>query len=145
MAVDIRLVDVQIRKWRGLGERLVSQRGWVDQFVFGAVQGFSYLAMDEMLRTKELSSATAYIHLTCQASVAHERIRNDEGGDKFETLDFMVRQEQETRRCFEAIRAGEAGLESFSGAKHWLLDTTQLTMAETLIASGEWLASVGIA
>jgi len=137
--VDSRLADGQIRTWRDAGETLVSQRGWLDHFVFGACQGWSYEQMCALLRPEDLSTASVYIHLHADPEIAYARIADDQDGDKFETLDFMRVQARETVRCWEAVRLGVDAFASFQGAAHLLLDTSELTTVQTFTRACEFL------
>jgi hypothetical protein len=61
-SLDARLANYQIRDWRREGRTLISQRGWMDNFIFGAVQGLSYRQTDEMLQKLRTGTAVgAYL------------------------------------------------------------------------------------
>jgi len=105
-AADARLTNYLIRDWRLTHALLVSQRGWMDGYVFGAVQGLSYEETDALLRTAELERPSAILYLVAQPEVAYERIRRDPEADKFETLQFMRNQYEATLAFYHAVRAG---------------------------------------
>ncbi len=126
-AADARLVNYRIREWRRTHRLLVSQRGWMDNYVFGAVQGVSYEETAALLGTNELERPSAIVHLVADPRVAFLRIRTDPHGDKFETAAFMRRQHRETLRLFEGVRRGLASLAAFAGIPAVLIDTTDMT------------------
>lgn len=129
-ALDARLTNYLIADWRHTEPLLVSQRGWVDNYVFGAVQGVSWAETGALLQPCDLERPTAVIHLLADPDVAFERIRNDPTRDKYETLSFMRRQYVETRRFFEAVESGDNLLAPFLGVPNLLIDTTALQPEE---------------
>ena len=82
-ALDARLANYEIRAWReDSGAVLVSQRGFMDNFIFGAAQGVSYAETDALLKTGELERPSAQIFLIAEPSVAFARIKDDPDADK---------------------------------------------------------------
>jgi thymidylate kinase len=138
-ATDARLTNTLIREWRRTHPLLLSQRGWMDNFVFGAVQGVSYQATDRLLRTAELERPTAIIYLTAEPRVAFGRIAADENGDKYETLDFITEQHRQTSRFCESVDAGLTALAAFVGVPAILIDTTAKTTEAVLEQAREFL------
>lgn len=138
-ATDARLTNTLIRGWRRAHPLLLSQRGWMDNFVFGAVQGVSYEATDTLLRTAELQRPTAIIYLTADPKTAFARIAADENGDKYETLDFITEQHRQTSRFYESVEAGLPALASFVGIPAILIDTTTKTTETVLGQAREFL------
>src|SRR5215472_18791405 len=65
-AADARLTNYLIADWRRTDALLVSQRGWMDNYVFGAVQGVSWAETAAQLGTEELERPSAIIHLVAQ-------------------------------------------------------------------------------
>lgn len=61
-ATDARLTNSLIRGWRQSYPLLLSQRGWMDNFIFAAVQGVSYEETDQLLRPSELERPSAIIY-----------------------------------------------------------------------------------
>jgi hypothetical protein len=59
LAADARLTHYRIRDWRREHKLLVSQRAWMDNFVFAAVQGCSYAETDALLCTADLERPSA--------------------------------------------------------------------------------------
>ena len=139
-ALDGRLANYQIRQWRAAGVSLVSQRGWTDNFVFGAVQGVSYEETEELLRSYELERASAYIHLIAEPHAAFERIKNDPEHDKYETADFLVPQHGETMRLFDEVMRKNPTLREFHDIPAVLIDTTAKSNAEICDEARRFLA-----
>lgn len=138
-ATDARLTNTLIREWRRTHPLLLSQRGWMDNFVFGAVQGVSYEATDTLLRTAELERPTAIVYLTAEPQAAFARIAADENADKYETLDFITEQHRQTSRFYQSVDAGLPVLASFMGIPAILIDTTTKTTEAVLAEAREFL------
>lgn len=141
-ALDARLSNYQIRDWRRRYPILVSQRGWTDSFVFGAVQGLTYADTDRLLGLADLERPSALIHLVADPDVAFERIRHDPDRDKYETRPFMRRQYGETLRLYAAIQSGARVLAPLRDAPATLVDTTHLGPADVARVAFEFLATV---
>ncbi len=123
------------------GTRLVSQRGWTDNFVFGAVQGIFDQATEELLRSRELERASAYIHMVAELRAAFARIQADPDRDKFETPDFLIPQYEETLRLFAEIGARNPVLGEFHGIPKTLIDTTRMTNEEVYAVAGRFVST----
>jgi thymidylate kinase len=126
-ALDARLANYQIASWRKAGEILVSQRGWMDNFIFGAVQGVSHRMTDELLKTLDLEKPTAHIFLIAEPEIAFARIEHDPKRDKFETPDFLVRQHEETLRFLACVPEGPRELAAFFEIPTMMIDTSLKT------------------
>jgi thymidylate kinase len=144
-ALDARLANYQIRQWRREGTALVSQRGWMDNFIFGAAQKVSYAECDELLRTRELERPSAHIYLIADPVIAFRRVARDPRPDKYETSDFLVRQHRETIDFFEEAQRSNSALSAFSGIPATLIDTTAKTPDEIYAAACEFLADTAAA
>ena len=123
-ALDARLANYEIAAWRKAGGLLVSQRGWVDNFIFGAVQGVSYSVTDGMLKTADLEKPTAQIFLIAEPKIAFARIENDPKRDKFETLDFILRQHRETLRFLALLSERPSEVAAFADIPTIMIDTS---------------------
>ncbi|GEM_PF-1219626 len=143
-AADARLTNYRIREWRRTHRLLVSQRGWMDNYVFGAVQGVSYEETAALLGTTELERPSAIVHLVADPRVAYERIRTDPHADKFETMAFMRRQHRETLRLFEGVRQGLPSLGVFAGIPAVLIDSTDMTRDAVERAARAFLRHAGL-
>jgi thymidylate kinase len=141
-AVDARLTNPLITGWRRTESFIVSQRGWMDSFVFGAALGFDWETIDTLLRPADLERPSAIVHLIADPETAYERIRHDQNGDKYETLPFMRRQYRETRRFYDAVESGDPLLMPFHGIPSVLIDTTNLTPADVNRCAGAFLDTV---
>jgi thymidylate kinase len=139
LAADARLTNYLIREWRGRYRLLVSQRGWMDNYIFGAVQGVSYRQTDAQLRTSELERPSAIVYLIAAPEVAFERIRNDPARDKYETLDFIRSQYRETLRFYHAVRDGHHALVPFAGIPALLVNTSRWTTESVFADVNGWL------
>jgi thymidylate kinase len=141
-SLDARLANYQIRDWRREGRTLVSQRGWMDNFIFGAVQGLSYRKSDEMLQSLELERPSAQIFLVGDPAIAFERIRNDP--DKYETADFLVIQYAETLRFFDELLRNHPDLKSFADIPTILIDTSIKTPEQVYDVALDFLVRTGV-
>jgi thymidylate kinase len=140
LAADARLVNYHIRRWRQMHAALVSQRGWMDNYIFGAVQGCSYAATDALLRTGDLERPTAAVYLVAEPHCAFERIRHDPEGDKYETLEFIEAQYDETLSFYRAAAEEHPDLAPFKGIPATLIDTTLLDPETTFATAEEFLS-----
>jgi thymidylate kinase len=138
-ATDARLTNTLIRGWRRTHPLLISQRGWMDNFIFGAVQGLSYEEVDALLRLEELECPSAIIYLTAKPQIAFSRIAADRHGDKYETLDFITEQHRQTLRFYESVNAGLEILAPFVSVPAIFIDTTTETNKAVLTKSREFL------
>ena len=144
-ALDARLSNYQIRAWRQHYRALVSQRGWTDNFVFGAVQGVSYEETDRLLRTADLERPTALIHMVADPDVAFERIRHDPDlGDKYETRLVTPTPVRGDRPALRGDPETDPGPGRPSRERRWAvaIDTTMLSPAEVARASTDFLSRV---
>lgn len=139
-ALDARLANYAIREWRQSGLELVSQRGWMDNFIFGAVQGVSYEKTEAMLRSFELERATAHIYLVADPDIALARLAAAEHRDKFETAEFIASQHGETLRFYQAARASL--LPAFAAVPSILIDTSAMTEDQVCAEACEFLRAV---
>jgi thymidylate kinase len=129
-ALDARLANYAIQKFRRSGTQLVSQRGWMDNFIFGAVQGVTYEQTETMLRPGELEQPSAHIFLIAEPTKALSRIERSTQRDKYETAQFIAVQYEETKRFFAAARWGDPALRSFVRIPSILIDTSDMTQHE---------------
>ena len=132
-ALDNRIFAEHFKKWKNSNEYdfIITQRGFLDSFVHGAVQGYSYSWIAELNRIQDLPKCDVIIHLVAEAKIAYDRIKDDPDADKFEYIEYIRRQERETRRAYQEICAGNEDLEAFKKSKHIYIDTTGLTTEET--------------
>jgi thymidylate kinase len=140
-AVDARLTNYSIAEWRQAEHILISQRGWMDNYIFGAGQGVNWAETTAMLHPSDLEKPSAIIYLVANPDVAFERIRQDPPRDKYETLSFMRIQYSETRRFFDAVEAGDRALEAFLGIPSLWIDTTSITPHDVRAAADAFLTS----
>lgn len=132
-ALDNRLFAEAYEEWFTSDDYdiIITQRGFFDSFVHGAVQGFSYEFIADLNRIDELPKCDVMIHMVAEAETAYERIKDDPDADKFEYLSYIRRQEQETRRAYHDLVNKKTSLEHFHSAQNIYVDTTQMTTEET--------------
>ena len=110
---------------------VLTQRCFLDSFVHGAVQGYSYSWIEELNRTNDLPKADVIIHMVAEAKTAYSRICEDPDADKFEYPAYMRKQEVETRRAYaECIAGNNTDLAPFNDAKHLYVDSTRMSTEE---------------
>lgn len=132
-ALDNRIFASRYEEWQNSEEYdvILTQRGFLDSFVHGAVQGFSYSWIADLNRIRDLPKCDVIIHLVAEAETAYSRIKDDEDADKFEYIEYIRRQEHETRRGFYEVVNGNTDLKHFQDALNIYVDTTALSIEET--------------
>lgn len=131
-ALDNRILGtIHIRDWKNGADVLVSQRGYIDSFVHGECRGFSYNESDQMQRTWELERCSVMIHLNADPLVAFNRIKDDPDADKFETLEYIKKQAEATKKAYDSLKKEDPALSAFKGIPNIYIDTTELTCQET--------------
>jgi thymidylate kinase len=144
-ALDNHFFAAELETWLYKYDIIITQRGWFDSFVHGAVQGYDYSFIEELNHAQELPQCDVMIHLVAQAATAFNRIKNDPDADKFEYPKYIYKQEMETRRGFqELVVEHNPDLFAFRNAKNLLIDTTDITMVETFNQSIAFLDALGI-
>jgi thymidylate kinase len=141
-ATDARLTNYLIREWRSTQSLLISQRGWMDNYIFGAVQGVAYEQTAALLETAELERPAAIIYLITEPTIAFDRIRHDPHRDKYETLEFMLIQHRETLRFYQAVQSGLPILAPFAGIPTILIETSHKTEQAVFTEAERFLAGV---
>lgn len=110
---------------------ILTQRCFLDSFVHGAVQGYSYQWVEELNRVGDLPKCDIMVHLVAEASVAYQRICDDPDADKFEYPEYIEKQERETRKAYSnLVKGNEPALAAFKHCKNIYVDTTQMTTEE---------------
>lgn len=133
-ALDNRILGTRIRQWMASDEYdvILSQRGFFDSFVHGAVQGYTYEQIATLNQIEDLPKCSLMLHLCTDSTVAYQRIKDDKDADKFETPQYMRRQEEETRRGYRLLMQGDnPDLVAFRNIPNFFIDTTSLTTTET--------------
>lgn len=142
-ALDNHIFAAELEEWLFEYDIIISQRGWFDSFVHGAVQGYSYSFIGQLNKVDELPKCDVMIHLVASASVAFARIEDDPDADKFEYPSYIRNQEIETRRAFQELTDRNKDLFAFFNAQNMLIDTTRLTMDETFDDAVMFLETIG--
>ena len=143
-ALDNHIFAAELEGWLYKYDVIISQRGWFDSFVHGAVQGFDYSFIANLNRVEELPKCDVMIHLVANAATAFARIKEDPDADKFEYPSYIYKQEMETRRGYqELVVEKNPDLFAFKDAKNILIDTTDITMDETYQKALAFLEKIG--
>lgn len=132
-AVDNRIFGTKLQELLQSDEYdiILTQRCFLDSFVHGAVQGYSYSWIEDLNRIADLPRADVLIHMVAEVKTAYARVCDDPDADKFEYPAYMRKQEIETRRAYAEVTAGtNTDLEPFNYAKHLYVDSTQMTTDE---------------
>ena len=146
-AVDNRIFGAELEETLKSGEYdiVLTQRCFLDSFVHGAVQGFSYSWIEDLNRISELPQADIIIHMVAEAKTAFSRICDDPDADKFEYPAYIRKQEVETRRAYaECIARNNTDLQPFNKAKHLYIDSTQMSTQEVFDTAKKQLEYLGI-
>lgn len=132
-ALDNRIFAERYRDWQKSNDYdvILTQRGFLDSFVHGAVQGYSYSWISELNRVSDLPKCDVIIHLVAEAETAYQRIKDDPDADKFEYIEYIRKQEVETRRVYYEVKRKNVDLEHFHNAVNIYVDTTEMTTDET--------------
>ncbi len=132
-ALDNRIFAEKYRKWCESNEYdiVLTQRGFLDSYVHGAVQGFSYSWISEFNRIADLPKCHVIIHMVAEAETAYQRIKDDPDADKFEYIEYIRKQEYETRRAYKAVCSQDVDMSFFKDCINIYVDTTQMTTEET--------------
>lgn len=132
-ALDNRLFGTELREIISSCEYdvVITQRGFLDSFVHGAVQGFSYSWIGELNQFSDLPKCDIMIHMVCEARTAYSRICDDPDADKFEYPAYIDKQERETRKAYaEVVSENNLDLEHFKDSKNIYIDSTQMSIEE---------------
>ena len=132
-ALDNRIFAEKYKDWYKSGKYdiILTQRGFLDSFVHGAVQGYSYSWIANMNQVADLPKCNVIIHLVAEAEIAYQRIKDDPNADKFEYIEYIRKQESETRRAYYEVCRDNVDLAHFRNCINIYIDTTQLTPDET--------------
>ena len=129
-ALDNRIFGTKLKKLMECGEYdiILTQRSFLDTFVHGSVQGYSYNWIEQLNRISELPRCNVLVHLVADADIAYKRIKDDPDADKFEYLEYITVQERETKKAYlSLVKGNEPALMPFQECKNLYIDTTYLT------------------
>ncbi len=147
-AVDNRIFGTELKEVLKSGEFdiVLTQRCFLDSFVHGAVQGFSYSWIEDLNRTTELPQADIIIHMVAEAKTAYSRICNSiQTRTNLNNPAYIRKQEVETRRAYaECIAGNNTDLAPFNNAKHLYIDSTKLNQKEVFQVAKDQLESLNI-
>lgn len=139
-ALDNRLAHYKLCDLLASYDIVFCQRGWMDSFIHGAVQGYNYEQTAALTHANDLMAPVCSIYLNCDPAIAYERIANDPLADKFETLDYMKEQHNETRAFYDALAYNNVLKDIFSESRIYI-DTTDLTTRETFTQAYDFINS----
>lgn len=142
-ALDNRLVGYELKKLEYECDYVVTQRGWMDSFIFGGVQGYDYRTIADLNKFEDLRTADYTIYLNCAPEVAFKRIVLDPKRDKYETLEYMKRQYEKTRDFYRDLSSDDL-LKRYFPESNIYIDTTNLTQAQTLEKALIFLRAQGV-
>lgn len=93
-ALDNRLTNYRIKELEDRSEikRLYTQRGWMDSFIHGKAQKYSYQVIENVCRVSELTKFDLTIYMICSPETAWDRIKFDSNKDKFENPEYLQKQ-----------------------------------------------------
>lgn len=113
----------------GKCDYFICQRGPIDQYAHGVTRsGKEYDEIHSIQRPERLEKFDVYIHLNCEAKTAWERIKEDEGKDRYEYFEYFEKQVPNTKMLYENIINGNFSvLEFLRTSKHYYIDTTDYT------------------
>jgi dTMP kinase len=101
-AANHRLEQYYIRKYLFENNFLVTQRFWLDFFVYQGVQGLSKDDMLFVLKPEKFKKPDIIFFLKSDPYVAFQRIKGL-GGDKYEKLDLLIAHDKYYSKLFEEI------------------------------------------
>ena len=110
----------------------ICQRGPADQYDHGITRsGYTYKQIHDIQRPERLAKFDVYFHMNCKAEVAWERIREDEGKDRYEYPEYFARQVQNTKALYDNIVNGvDESIDFMRDAKHFYIDSTEMTIQD---------------
>ena len=119
---------------RGYCDFFICQRGPIDQYAHGVTRsGKSYSEIYNIQRPERLAMFNMYIHLNCDATVAWERICEDEGKDRYEYPEYFERQVVNTKKLYDDIMNGsQKELDFLRESYNIYIDTTNMTISDVL-------------
>ena len=135
------LLSNYMEQLKGHFDYFICQRGPSDQYDHGITRsGKTYDEIHDIQRPERLAKFDIYIHLNARADIAWQRIADDEGKDRYEYPEYFERQVVNTKRLYEEIIYGkDKALEFLSRAKHFYIDTTDMTIEETFTTAIDYI------
>lgn len=117
---------------KGRVDYFICQRGPMDQYAHGVTRsGKDFKTIYDVQKPERLMKFDVYLHLNCNPKVAWDRIKEDEGKDRYEYPEYFARQTVNTKILYDAIVAGdEPELEFLRASKNFYIDTTEMTIRE---------------
>lgn len=135
------LLSNYLKQLNNYCDYFICQRWPSDAYTFGIIRSEkrNYQEIHDLQRPERLIKFDDYIHLNCNAKVAWDRIKNDDGKDRYEYPEFLDKQCKQTKKLYEDItKTKDPSLDFLRESNHYYLDTTEKTINQTF----EWALSV---
>ncbi len=128
------LLSNYMRQLKGRVDYFICQRGPMDQYAHGVTRSRKdFKTIYDVQKPERLEKFDVYIHLNANPEVAWERIKEDEGKDRYEYPEYFARQTVNTKKLYDCIIAGnEPELEFLRSSKNYYIDTTEMSISEVL-------------
>lgn len=130
-ALDNRLAGYHIKALEGVTDLLITQRGWMDSFIHGSVQGYSYDTIAKLCQIDQLPAFDCSLYLNCSPEEAYRRIKQDKDKDKYEVLEYIKKQYIETESFYKNIHHDPLLRKLFPEPSQYI-DTTNLSYEDTV-------------
>lgn len=140
--LDSKLANKHLKKWREEYEIVISQRGWMDNYIHGKVQKMNYKDTNTLLHPNNLEKPTAIIFLNAKSEIAYSRIKDDKNADKYETLEYIKKQAKETENFYNEMKKNNIELKLFHNIPCILIDTTDLTPEDVFVKARDFLENL---
>ena len=126
------LLSNYMHQLNGRVDYFICQRGPMDQYAHGVTRsGKDFKTIYDVQKPERLMRFDAYIHLNCNPKVAWDRIKEDEGKDRYEYPEYFARQTVNTKKLYDCITAGdEPELAFLRLSKNYYIDTTEMSIDE---------------
>lgn len=131
-ALDARLANYHIAEWRKKYNLVISKRGWMDNFIHGKVQGYSYSKTNSLLHIQDLQKPSGVVYLIAHPRISYQRIKDHPYRDKFEILSYMKEQYKATIAFHRDVLARQKDLDLFFDIPNLLVDTTEICPDDVL-------------
>lgn len=131
------LLSNYMRQLNGRVDYFICQRGPMDQYAHGVTRSRKdFKTIYDVQKPERLAKFDVYIHMNANPEVAWERIKEDEGKDRYEYPEYFARQTVNTKILYDAIVSGnEPELQFLRESKNYYIDTTSMTIGEVLEAA----------
>lgn len=128
------LLSNYMQQLNGRLDYFICQRGPMDQYAHGVTRsGKDFNTIYNVQKPERLFKFDVYIHLNCNPKVAWNRIKDDSDKDRYEYPAYFAVQTVNTKKLYDCIKSGkEPELEFLRKSENYYIDTTEMTIEETL-------------